>query len=234
MTSGSHELYGFYDSLWRKAVGHFNDTGQVRIDAYLADKRGDCRLGLSVIGRPSPEAVGEFSTLLHELALVAPNQYFYRPDEFHITVLSLFTATEAFEPYFAQSPQYLAAVRHALSAARRFEVVFQGITASNSAVMVQGFPQSPELDQLRDQLRESLRDAGLGEGLDGRYHISTAHATVMRFQAQPRNLRKLVDTLVGYREYGFGRTTFRTLQLVKNDWYMSSDKVEVLAEYPLL
>jgi 2'-5' RNA ligase len=234
MTGGSQDLCGFYDSLWHDALSHFNDTGQVRIDPHLADKRGDRRLGLSVIGRPSPEVVGEFSTLLHELALVASNQYFYQPNEFHITVLSLFTATEAFEPHFAQSPQYLAAVRSVLSAARHFEVVFQGITASSSAVMVQGFPKSPELNQLRDRLRESLRDAGLGEGLDERYRISTAHATVMRFQTQPRNLQKLVETLAGYREYDFGRTTFRTLQLVKNDWYMSSDKVEVLAECPLL
>lgn len=234
MTGGLQDLCEFYDSLWRKAIGHFNDTGQVWVDPHLADKRGDRRLGLSVIGRLSSEVVGEFSTLLRELASVAPNQYFYRPDEFHITVLSLFTATKAFKPYFAQSPQYLAAVRPALSAARHFEVIFQGITASSSAVMVQGFPKSPELNQLRDRLRESLRDAGLGEGLDKRYHISTAHATVMRFQTQPRNLRKLVDTLAGYREYGFGQTTFRTLQLVKNDWYMSSDKVEVLAEYSLL
>jgi 2'-5' RNA ligase len=234
MTGGSQDLCGFYDSLWRKAIDHFNDTGQVWVDPHLADKRGDRRLGLSVIGRPSPDVVGEFSALLRELVSVAPNQYFYRPDEFHITVLSLFTATEAFEPHFAQSPQYLAAVRSVLSAARHFEVVFQGITASNSAVMVQGFPKSPELNKLRDRLRESLRGAGLGEGLDKRYRISTAHATVMRFQTQPRNLRKLVETLAGYREYGFGQTTFRTLQLVKNDWYMSSDKVEVLAEYSLL
>jgi hypothetical protein len=44
----------------------------------------------------------------------------------------------------------------------------------------------------------------------------------------------LIETLASYREYNFGQTTFQALQLVKNDWYMSSDKVEVLAEYPLL
>jgi 2'-5' RNA ligase len=234
MTGGAQDLCGFYDSLWHDATSHFSDTRQVRIDPHLADKRGDRRLGFSVIGRPSPEVAGELSTLLHELALVAPNQYFYQPDEFHVTVLSLFTATEAFEPYFAQSPRYLAAVRPVLSTARHFEVVFHGITASSSAVMVQGFPNGPGLNQLRDRLRKSLREAGLGDGLDERYRISTAHVTVMRFQTQPRNLEKLVDALASYRKYSFGQATFRTLQLVKNDWYMSSDKVKVLAEYPLL
>jgi hypothetical protein len=73
----------------------------------------------------------------------------------------------------------------------------------------------------------------LGEGLDQRYRISTAHVTVMRFQTQPRDLQQLVHTLASYREYDFGRTAFQTLQLVKNDWYMSADKVEVLEEYSL-
>lgn len=234
MTGGSRDLCEFYDSLWRKAIDYFDGTGQVRIDPHLADKAADRRLGLSVIGRPSPAVADAFSTLLHRLAQIAPHQYYYQPDEFHITVFSLFTATEAFEPYFAQSSRYLNAVRSALFTARRFEVVFQGITASSSAVMIQGFPKCPELNRLRDRLRESLREAGLGEGLDERYRISTAHVTVMRFQTQPRNLRQLVDTLASCREYDFGQMSFRTLQLVKNDWYMSSDRVEVLAEYPLL
>jgi 2'-5' RNA ligase len=233
MTGGLHDLSGFYDSLWYEAIDHFDGTGQVRTDPHLADKAADHRLGLSVIGRLSPAVTGEFSALLHRLALVAPNQYYYQRDEFHITVLSLFTATDSSEPYFAQSAGYLAAVRSVLSTARRFEVAFQGITASSGAVMIQGFPRSPELNRLRDRLRDGLREAGLGEGLDERYRISTAHVTVMRFQTQPRDLRQLVDTLASYREHDFGQTAFRTLQLVKNDWYMSSDKVEVLEEYPL-
>lgn len=233
MTGGSQDLGRFYDSLWREAMGYF-DTGEVRTDPYLSDRHSDRRLGLSVIGRPTLAVADELSALLHELAQVAPNQYFYRPSEFHITVLSLFTATDKFEPYLAKSSQYLAAVRSTLSEARPFQVVFRGVTASSSAVMIQGFPRSLELNRLRDRLRSSLREAGLGEGLDGRYRISTAHVTVMRFQTQPRDLGELVGALASHRECDFGQTTFRTLQLVKNDWYMSSDRVEVLAEYPLL
>ncbi len=99
--------------------------------------------------------------------------------------------------------------------------------------MVQGFPLSPVLDQLRTELRQALRSRGLGAGLDQRYTIRTAHATVMRFRTQPRNLPELVEVLSSFRSRSFGQTTVATLQLVKNDWYMSTAKVEVLAEYEL-
>lgn len=100
--------------------------------------------------------------------------------------------------------------------------------------MVQGFPQDNHLECLRGRLREALRGQNLGEGLDGRYRIITAHTTIMRFRTRPQDLRRLTFVLGGYREHSFGQSTIKTLQLVKNNWYMSADKLEVLAEYPLL
>ena len=100
--------------------------------------------------------------------------------------------------------------------------------------MVQGFPQDDRLECLRDRLREALRRKNLAEGLDQRYRITGAHTTIMRFRTQPQHLKRLVRVLDEYRQHDFGQSTFHTLQLVKNDWYMSPDKVAVLAEYSLL
>jgi 2'-5' RNA ligase len=233
MKSSNSKLLELYDSLWQEAIRYF-DEGQVKTDPYLLNKHNDRRRGLTVIARPSSEVIDKFCVLLRELTSTAPNQYLYQPNEFHVTILSLFTATESFEPYFDKIPLYRAALEPVMSEAKRFTVAFNGITASNSAVMVQGFPQCTQLNQLRDRLREKVKSEALGEGLDKRYRINTAHATIMRFRTQPQDLRHLIETLASYREYNFGQTTFQALQLVKNDWYMSSDKVEVLAEYPLL
>jgi hypothetical protein len=36
-----------------------------------------------------------------------------------------------------------------------------------------------------------------------------------------------------YRDFPFGTAKIHSLQVVKNDWYMSLDKTVVLADYPL-
>jgi 2'-5' RNA ligase len=226
-------LIRLYDALWQDAVDHFA-AGRVQLDPYLVARHRDHRLGLTVIARPTQQVIDQFSALLRELAQIEPHQYFYQPSEFHVTILSLFTATENFEPYFAKIPAYLTTLQPVLSAAERFTVRFRGITATKSSIMVQGFPQDEQLECLRNKIREALQSKNLGEELDERYRITTAHTTIMRFRTQPQDLRHLVRVLGSYREHNFGQLTFQTVQLVKNDWYMSADKVEVLADYPLL
>jgi len=221
-----------YTRLWAEAADHFQN-GQVGIDPYLRDKEKDRRLGLSVIGRPDPAVGQRFVTFLNQVKLVTPNQYFYRDSEFHLTVLSLFTATEAFARHWRRLAAYRSAVDQALSNGQAFTVHYRGITASKNAVMIQGFVQGNQLAQMRASLRQALRAAGLGEGLDQRYAIETAHSTVLRFSSQPEDLAKLFDLLRQNRTTDFGKTTYQELQLVKNDWYMSQDKVEVLAQYSL-
>jgi 2'-5' RNA ligase len=221
-----------YDRLWSEAESHFQN-GQVEIDPYLVDRTGDQRLGLSVIGRPDPIVCQRIVSFLDQVKLVAPEQHFYQSSEFHLTILSLFTATEAFEPHWSNRVTYQAAVDQAVHAGQAFEVQYQGVTASKGAVMIQGFASDPQLSQLRARLRQALREAGFGDGLDQRYAIETAHSTVLRFKSQPLNLPALLALLRDNRATDFGTTTFHELLLVKNDWYMSHDQVEVLARYPL-
>jgi 2'-5' RNA ligase len=221
-----------YDRLWTKAVTHFQSS-QVGIDPYLRDKADDRRLGISVIARPGPDARARFTSFLDQVKQIEPDQYFYRESEYHLTILSLFTATEAFEPLWANLEGYRAAVNRALLNSHAFTVRYEGITASKSAVMVQGFAEGRYLNQLRADLRRALGVSGLGDGLDQRYAIDTAHSTVFRFISQPKNMPRLLDLLRVHRTTNFGETTFHHLQLVRNDWYMSREKVEILAQYAL-
>ncbi len=230
--TGDASLNRLYGSLWEDARNYFAH-GQVETDAHLADRAGDRRRGLTVLARPSPPVIAQFSTLVRQLAEIAPDQYFYQPAEFHVTILSLFTATEDCEPYLARLPIYLAALQSVLPSAERFTLTFQGITASRSCVMVQGFPQGTQLQRVRAGLRQALRARGFGRDLDQRYRITTAHSTVMRFRTQPPGLARLLEALGHYRDYDFGQMTVERLQLTKNDWYMSASETEILAEYSL-
>ena len=221
-----------YDGLWEDAMTQFA-RGQVELDWYLANRERDQRLGLTVIARPSQSIVDQFSALIHQLRLVEPEQYYYQPDELHLTILSLFTATEHSRPFFARLANYMSACEAVLSTAECFAVDFCGVTASTGSIMAQGIPQDGNLEFLRERLRKALRAQDLSQGLDTRYRLSTAHTTLMRFRRPPQALPKLVGILKEYRDYYFGGMIFRSLQVVKNDWYMSRGRVEVLAEYRL-
>lgn len=221
-----------YQCLWRNAIESFK-SGRVEIDANLLSKRGDLRRGMTLVIRPHQRVVRQISLLLSELAAVEPNQYFYGSSEFHITLLSLFTATENYQPYYDKQSSYLRAVDKVLSQARPFTIRFDGITASPGAIMVQGFPEDDALNQLRDCLRRELINEQLGGGLDRRYKIKTAHITVFRFQSQPKDTKQFLRILNKFRLYDFGTIKVESIQMVKNDWYMSEKEVNVVEEWEL-
>ncbi len=222
-----------YDALWQDARNYFA-SGRVETDAHLADLASDRRRGLTVLARPRGPVAERFSAFVQQLAEIAPDQYFYQPGEFHVTVLSLFTATENLAPYMARLPVYQDVLESILPSTEGFTLAFRGITASRSCIMVQGFPQDGRLERLREGLRQALQKQGFARDLDQRYRITTAHSTIMRFRTQPAALSHLIDLLDRYRDYEFGSTTVERLQLTQNDWYMSAARTQVLAEYPLL
>jgi hypothetical protein len=99
--------------------------------------------------------------------------------------------------------------------------------------MAQGYADHNSLNELRDAIRQALRPTDLAGHLDVRYKITSAHITLMRFQAPPRNLPRLVAALTAARSRPFGQTQVTRIELVINDWYMSRAKVRVVAAYPL-
>jgi 2'-5' RNA ligase len=216
-----------YDRLWRSAVASF-ERGQVRLDPHLPDKQGDARRGYTLMIRPAPGVARRIEAFLAEFDAREPGQYLYRPTEFHVTLLSLFTATEGYQPYFERREAYIGAVERALGGAPPFSIHFRGVTASPGAVMIQGFPQDDTFARLREAVRRELRLAGLGEGLDQRYRIRAAHITVIRFQQPPRDLPGLVRFLSRQRGRDFGTSPVSVIQFVENDWYMSEDRVKVI------
>lgn len=221
-----------YRRLWQGAMQSFQQS-RFETDDNLLHKQNDRRRGMTLIIRPNRAVVQKISSFLSELNDVEPTQYFYHSNEFHVTLLSLFTATTNYQPYYAKQSVYLRTVDSLLSETGRFVVRFQGITASPGAVMIQGFPGNDALNILRDKLRLQLISEGLGDGLDRRYAIKTAHITVFRFQRQPSNIKLFMECLRKYQSHSFGETEVNFIQLLRNDWYMSQDKVSVIKKWEL-
>ena len=233
MSGARDHLRGRYDQLWSEAIGRIR-AGRIERDPVLQAGLPDPRRGFTVIARPSPAVRQRLAAVLRDLRQIEQEQYYYSPSEFHVTVLSLFTATLNPNPWLAQKSHFIAAVDAALKRVAPIRIDFKGVTASRGAVLVQGFPDNESLNGLRDLLRSQLKLHGLGEGVDQRYRLRTAHMTVVRFRSPLSDSRRFAAALEEARQKAFGMTTVRSLSLVENDWYMSHRATRILKSYRLV
>ena len=175
--------------------------------------------------------IARLGAVVDELKAIVPGQHVYRPDELHVTLLSLISAAADFDLDAVPLDDYRAVLGELFAQVPPFTIRFTGVTASPDTVFVCG--QSDTLNALRDRLRDDLTRAGLGETLDRRYRIVTSHSTVLRFQSQPDHLPELVRYLAARRAHEVGAFGVEMVEFTFNDWYMSHDVVRVLDTYRL-
>ena len=221
-----------YDRLWRGAILRFK-RGEPQTDPHLVNRAGDRRRSVTLVLRPEPAVQVAVKRFLRQLAVTAPGQYFYRPDELHVTVLAVIPGSEAWRGKIHDLPAIHAVIGKVLGRRRPFVISFRGITASPDAVMIQGFPKDGALAVIRDELRRVLRKNHLGGDIDRRYKINTAHMTAMRFSHARADWKMFIDLLAANRRTDFGETHVGKLQLIWGDWYASSRSVRTIQEYAL-
>ncbi len=226
------EAQGIYDRLWCKSTAALESDG-LQIDVNLQRKSGDPRRGATLAARPGTEVRNRVETFLRAAAAICPRQHFYLPAELHLTVLAVLPGSESWREEIHRLPACRRVLDEVMKNRRAFSVKFRGVTLSPEAVLVQGFPQDDILARLRDDLRSALRARGLGENLDRRYKIATAHLTVMRFSHAQADWKRLFDFLQAQRDTEFGETRVRSLQLIWSDWCASAGVVRTLREYKL-
>jgi 2'-5' RNA ligase len=107
------------------------------------------------------------------------------------------------------------------------------VTASPGAILLQGFPQDDALTQLRTQLKHGVEQADLWHFIDARYALQTAHITLARFRAPPRQPAQLVQLLDAYQQTFIGAFVVDTLELVYTDWYHRAAHTVLLEPYSL-
>jgi 2'-5' RNA ligase len=222
-----------YQQLWTEAVSAF-ERGTPQIDPNLSDKANDLRRGVTLAFRPSPLVRAKVKNFTDQLAEAAPGEYFYQPEELHVTVLSIISGTEFWRKEIRQLAACRAIIAEVLSRQRSFKISFRGVTASPSAVMIQGFPVADGLEKMREELRRAFARNGLGDRLDRRYKITSAHMTVMRFRQADADWKRLATFLAENRDTDFGEMEVNRIQLIWGDWYASANIVRTLQEYDLL
>ncbi|MBA3772393.1 MAG: hypothetical protein H0X13_07905 [Ramlibacter sp.] len=146
-----------------------------------------------------------------------PAQRYQPASDLHHTILSLFPATADCAPYLTQLPAYLAAVAEVAAVTPSFAIDIRGVTLTPGAVLAQGFPRDATPATVREHLRAALHARGLGDALDQRYRLVTAHMTLVRFATPLDDPQRFVAALATARGTDFGLTMVGRLELLFGD-----------------
>lgn len=224
-------LTSHYNSLWNRSIQKFR-AGEFELDT-LIDSDNDSRYGITLLARPSSEVKERICSLLEPLKSTAPNQYFYPDTDLHVTILSIISCYRGFTPDQINPADYCKLIQSAVDSVSPFRLTFHGITASPSSIMIQGFPEDEQLNNLRNTLRSRFKDSNLQHSIDKRYHLKTAHITAVRFKQPLQDEKAFIKILTGLKDCSFGSCLIDELELVSNDWYQRRDNVRLIKKIRL-
>jgi 2'-5' RNA ligase len=223
------DLASHYTNLFTESCEKISNDNYV-IDTQI-DNLNDNRLGITLLIRPTEEIKNSIQLFLNELKKVDASQYYYPNSDIHITVMSIISCYDGFDISNITQQDYIAVINKCITGLNKSVIKLQGITASPSAVMVQGFPSDTSINDLRDNLRLAFKQTTLEQSIDQRYSLFTAHLTVVRFRNPINNKDLFLKLLHKYRDYNFGKFEIKKLELVQNDWYQSANLVKNLFDF---
>jgi 2'-5' RNA ligase len=225
------DLASHYTNLFTESCEKISNDNYV-IDTQI-DDLSDNRLGITLLIRPTEEIKNNIQLFLNELKEVDPSQYYYPNSDIHITVMSIISCYDGFDLNKITLQDYVAVINTCITGLNTSVINLQGITASPSAIMIQGFPNDTSINDLRDNLRAAFKQTSLEQSIDKRYSLSTTHLTVVRFRKPINNKDLFLKTLHKYRDFNFGKFEIKNLELVHNDWYQRAEFVKLLSDFKI-
>jgi 2'-5' RNA ligase len=223
------DLATHYTNLFTESCEKISNDNYV-IDTQI-DDLSDNRFGITLLIRPTEEIKNSIQLFLDELKEVDASQYYYPNSDIHITVMSIISCYDGFNLSNITLQDYVAIINKCVTNLNQSEINLYGITASPSAVMIQGFPSDTSINDLRNCLRTAFKQTTLEQSIDKRYSLFTTHLTVARFRKPINNKDLFLKVLHKYRDYNFGKFEIKNLELVHNDWYQRADFVKILSDF---
>ena len=210
---------------------------KIQLDSYqvdnLIDSNNDKRFGITLLLRPDNPVKINIQKFLSEIKSIEPNQYYYRNSDLHVTVMSIITCYDGFNLSQIKIEDYVDTIKKSIRGINCFDIEFNGLTASQNCLMVQGFLTNDTLNQVRDNLRINFKNTILEQSIDKRYAIQTSHSTILRLKNQLNDKEKFLQKVNEYRDFYFGTFEVNTLELVFNDWYQRKEFVKTLYKFSL-
>lgn len=224
-------LHKLYNDLYNQScLKILNDNYSIDLNI---DNPADKRFGMTLVIKPEIETKNKIQDFLNELKEIESEQYYYSNPDLHITALSIISCYEGFDLTNIMVDEYSEIITKSLQSVNEFEIEFKGVTASESAIMIQGFPKTETLNEIRENLRANFGKSSLQKSIDRRYPLTAAHITVLRFREKLNDVSQFINCIEKYRDYDFGTSKINKLDLVYNDWYQREEIVKKLAEFKI-
>ncbi|ORX80325.1 hypothetical protein BCR32DRAFT_293892 [Anaeromyces robustus] len=195
-------------------------------DKYLENAKNDDRMSLALLIRIKSSISEKIEKCITELKTIEPNLYYYPKSDFHITVMDILKG-ESNRTIPQDLNEYIECIKKASKQIKPFKIEFNGLTASDNAIMVKGYYEY-ELQKFRELLRKLLKEKGLR--LEERYKTISSHITIIRIPDKLNNPKEIMNYIE--KEYNFGVMEVSELELDFHNWYDTNKKV--LALIPLM
>ena len=131
--------FKLYEEISNKGLDRIRN-GQEYIDNWI-NNANDKRMGISLLIRPSEQIKLKIKDLLDKMKKIEPSQYYYPIKDIHVTLFDFITARQNFNYTDKQVEVFQKIVESVLEDIEKFEINFDGIVASDGAIMVKGYYQ---------------------------------------------------------------------------------------------
>jgi hypothetical protein len=189
--------------------------------------------GLSLIAKPSENVIGEFICFLNELKKICGNQFYYKKNEIHVTIMAIVTCQPQFRLDGVNAQRYIEIVRRSLANVEPFSLLFNGITVSTSCVIAKGYYFCDEVFEIRNELRSGFKQSRTFNTMDHRYYSETSHCTLLRFHEILPDRYGALELIGKSKGKNFGKATIDELELVYGDWSLTEGNTECLQKFML-
>ena len=185
-------------------------------DDLLSNVQNDERMSIVLLIRISPNISANIEKCINKLKEIeSDSMYFYPSSDFHITVIDILKG-EIGRKIPENINDYINCINECAKQIKPFEIEFEGLTASDNAVLVKGFYDN-ELQKFRELLRESLSKNNLK--LEERYKTISSHITIARNKDKLKNPEKLISFIENESKNNFGKMKVDSFELCFHNWY---------------
>ena len=221
-----NEAEKIYAGLWSKTIPLF-EQGHYETDPLVCDPT-DMRRGLTLRARLTKEVVAKIEDFTTKVKGFLPNQYVTPPSDIHLTVLTVVSCSSDFHHNPDMDDAYCDVLAECLGSVSAPHIVFHGITASPSCLLLRGFPMNRCLGEMRTRLREKFKQSSLPSSVDARYPIQTAHVTIVRFVEQQADISGFTQFIKAHHDHPFGYQHVDRLEFVTNDWCHKQGNTKII------
>ena len=183
-------------------------------DDFLSNVKDDNRMSLCLLIRIAPDITKKIEKCINELKEIeSDSMYYYPSSDFHITVMDILKG-ELGRKIPGNINEYITCINECAQNIKTFNIEFDGLTASNNAIMVRGFYDN-ELQIFRELLRDNFEKRNLK--LEERYKTISSHITIARTKDKLKNPEKIINYI--NNDTYFGKMKVENMELTFHNWY---------------